>query len=184
VQSLGAAQEVTPTLNLDYTLDNAKLHFAYSPKDIKANFTVGQPEFGVGLDGTFDTKTQQLASYNFALWSSSAERQVVFKHTGTHANATLQNLSLSYFSDLSFAAKFGAAFKFDYPKSVGSVEFGGSYKQSDDLTLRAKINSAGQVGLAFTKSFNRHFDFTIGTQLDLNTANKSKFGFKVNLKNE
>mmetsp|Transcript_21922 Transcript_21922/g.39990 ORF Transcript_21922/g.39990 Transcript_21922/m.39990 type:complete len:291 (-) Transcript_21922:956-1828(-) len=185
VTKAGEAQEVSPTLNVGYNIENARVKFAYNPKTIKANFTAGKPEFGLGLEGKFETQTQKLSEYTFALWSSNAQRHVVFKHTGTSGIAfSLHNLSLSYFSELSKVAQFGASLNFDNKTSEGNIEFGGSYKQSDDVILRAKANSAGLVGLAFTKTFNQHLDFTLGTQLNLNETSKYQFGFKVGLKNE
>jgi hypothetical protein len=182
VSTTGDSQELDPTLNLGYNLDNARLKIAYNPKYVKANFTVGKPDFGVGLDWKIDKATQSLANHTFAVWNSSAERHLVLKHSSTNASLTLQKLSLSYFSELSRTAQFGAAFNFDYPTSERSVEFGGSYKQAEDLEIRAKVSSSGLVGLAFTKNFNQHLDFTFGTQLDTN-SDDFKYGFKINLKN-
>jgi hypothetical protein len=183
VTTTGDSQELDPTLSLGYNLDNARLKIAYNPKYVKANFTVGRPDFGVGLDWKIDKATQSLANHTFALWNSSAERHLVLKHSSTDASLTLQKLSLSYFSVLSRTAQFGAVFDFDYPTSERSVEFGGSYRYAADLELRAKASSSGLVGLAFTKYLNRQLDFTLGTQLDLD-SNDFKYGFKINLKIE
>jgi hypothetical protein len=182
VSTLADTQAVNPTLSLTYNLDHTKLKFAYNPKAFVGILMVGRPDLGVGFDGKFDTRTFKLSSYYLAAWSSNAERTVVLHHNSN--TASLENLTMSYFAKLSSTTHFGAELKFNFPKSEGSLEMGARHSPCADLTCRAKANSAGLIGLAFTKQFNQHLAFTLGTRVDLNSPNKHQFGFKVDLKNE
>lgn len=141
---------------------------------------------GVGLDGKFLASTSRFVNYNLALWYANANQCVVFKHNGSDANKyALGELVLSYYRSLEPTTYIAGLAKFHIPSKSTYLEFGGVYKWPEsNTTLRAKVNSAGLLGLGLTRKLLNCLNLTVGAQFDTTKLRTDsitgyKFGFKL-----
>jgi len=179
-----------PNVSVEYNHANAKakLSFLGNPFILKGSLTAGVPEYGVGLDGKYNTVTKKFSAYNLAAWWFRKHSRLVAKHVSTSSNAIeLGNLEVSYYHKISPKIHIGTRVVNNTKENTTGFEIGGDYKYDENTVLKGKIGTCGGVGMALTRQLNSNLKLTLATGLDskaitTNNLKYLKFRFKLDYK--
>jgi len=90
----------------------------------------------------------------------------------------------NYYQAIGTTTAVGAELIYDLKKSNLNVTVGVRHRLDNDVTLKARADSAGKAALSVQSRVNRHVDVTLGGEVDvqgLNNGKDNKFGFTVSL---
>jgi len=157
---------------------------------ISANFTAGPHRCcGFGLDGAYSFATKRFSAYNAALWINSGPSSIAFKHISKSENAFhLGDFVTSYFRKINDMTQIGGSVTTNWANRDTLLEFGGLYKPFEDSEVKAKLNSAGTLGLSFSNMLRPGVKLTVASAFDtkrVGTAGVTDFnlGFRVDFTN-
>lgn len=176
------------TMSAEYSQPNYKAKVALVAPNTALKFsgTLGNNTHGFALDGKFDLAAGRLVAYNFANYWFSPTHRLVLKHTGSNAaQVTLGDFAVSFHQIISAKSTFAAIAKYSVPKKSTFIEFGGAQVLSDDIELRAKVDSLGLLAASASKAWEG-LKVTVAAQVDLKKAAKTqvsdyKLGVRVDL---
>lgn len=176
-----------PNVSVEYTHAHAKAKLAFlgNPFVVKGSVTTGKGDYGLGLDGKYNTQTQQLQAYNIAAWFFRKHSKLVVKHAGSGAESFENgNLEVSYYHKLSPKVHVASRVVNNLKANTTGFEIGGDYKYDDSTVLKAKIGSTGVVGLALIRQLNQNVKLTLASGVDskaisANDLHDFKFGLRL-----
>ena len=160
--------EADPSISAEYNHSQArgKLTYFTNPSSLKAQVTVGKPEFGAGLDVKLQLDTFKFSSYNTALWWFKDETRLVFKHIGKDVNRLAHgDFEVSYYQELSSTSHLGSKVITNWKSKATTIEVGGDYQYDANTLLKGKINSDGDIGLALSRKLSENLRASVATQL-------------------
>jgi len=141
------------------------------PPAVKVAVVAGKKSYGVGVEAEYEGAAGRLVTYNFLQYYKGKDFRVVLKHVSTDAlHYTPGDFHLSYFSRTSPKTQLAAKALLTWASKAISIEFGASHQYSEDVTLRGKVDSQGQMAAGVTKSFGKDVQVSIGTEVDAKKA--------------
>lgn len=158
-----------PSISAEYNHEQArgKLTYYTDPSSLRAQVTFGKPEFGAGLDTKFQLDSKTFTSYNAAVWWVKKGSKLVLKHIGTNSETfALGNFEVSYFQKLNKDTHLGSKVVANCESKEMTLEVGGDYKYDANTIMKGKINSVGNIGLAFSRAINERLRATIATEVN------------------
>lgn len=181
-------QKLQSVSTVEFTSTNAitKITLSDAPLSLNGNLTVGKPEYGIGLNSTFDLKSHRFTNYIFSLWWFKNNRRIVIKqlNSGKSTDLPLDELHFSYYEKLTHFTRIGALMRYLVHSRSANIEFGGSLELDSKTFLKAKINSDMVAAFSISKVLSDTLKMTLSGQMDgkkVSTAGMNDFRLGVRL---
>jgi len=157
---------------------------------IKASSVFGHSGFLLGLSAEYllGSDHQELRLFNTTVGYATPDYDLsVFgRIVGAEKGGQDKNeIGGTYYHNVREDLSFGAEVCYDISSSESKpkLAFGGSYKLQEDTTLKAKLDTAGVLGLSYSQKFNKNTKLTIGTKIDTGAQSgksSTSMGFAIN----
>lgn len=167
--------QTVSTVEIASTNAITKITLSDAPLSLNGSLTAGKPEYGIGLNGTFDLKSHRFTNYIFSLWWFKNSRRIVVKqlNSGKSTDLPIDELQFSYYEKLTCYTKLGALMKYLVHSRSAHIEFGGSMIIDDHTSLKAKINSEMLAAFSISKNMSDTLKLTLSGQVDGKKASTS-----------
>jgi len=139
-------------------------------------------EYFVGFTQDSDLKElNSVLSYAGPAWDAAA-----FGRMKSLKDDSVNELGLNYFHKVNRDLTVGAEVVFDTANAEAKpkLAFGGQYAFSDDTAVKAKLDTAGRLGLSWAQRYNKNAKIVLATTLDTNALGAkaaSTLGFTLSL---
>jgi len=155
---------------------------------IKASSVFGHNGWLLGLSTEYllGSDHQELRLFNTTIGYGAGDYDLtVFGRIVGGEKGDRNEVGGTYYHNVKEGLSFGAEVVFDTTaaESKPKLAFGGSYKLQEDTTVKAKVDTAGVLGLSYAQKFSKNSKLTIGTKIDTGaTSGKSStsMGFVIN----
>ena len=179
----GSEPRKDPSVGVEYAHEKATGRVAYHTASsvLAVRLTAGRPEYGVGLKAKADVANVSLTALTAALWWIKGNSSLVVRHTGK--GFQLGSLELSYYQELNPSTRLASRVNTDLKSAATHIEVGGDYKLDESTVAKAKINSGGNIGLAFSRELSKNLTATLATEIKTHSIvehsdSDYKFGFR------
>jgi len=131
---------------------------------------VGQQGFLLGGEASYDVNEAQIKHYNFATGYSNPDYNVT-----VHALANLSKFSASYYHRVNADVEAGAQAIYSSKSSTNavSIEVGAKTYLDNAAFIKAKMNSAGVLGLGYTQALRPGVTMSLGIMVDTKNLGKA-----------
>ena len=179
----GSEHRKDPSVGIEYAHEKAtgKVAFHTASSTLAVRLTAGKPEYGVGLKAKADLANPSVTALAAALWWIKGNSSLVVRHTGK--GFQLGSLELSYYQELNPSTRLASRVNTDLKSAATHIEVGGDYKLDESTVAKAKINSGGNIGLAFSRELSKNLTATLATEIKTHSIvehsdSDYKFGFR------
>ena len=183
-QLWGISAHKDPSVSVEYSNEKmtGKMVYHTDNNEIHLQLTGGKPEYGVGLDCKYEFSTKSLQHFIVAGWWTESNRTLALKLMLNSLNTTKVNIS--YYQELNPNARLASFVSTNLSNAVTKIKVGGDYKLDQDTVIKAKINSTGNVGLAFSRKLSSTLSATLATEINTKSLvshadNDYRLGFRV-----
>ena len=174
VNAQPASEKWDGSVSAEYTKphNRAKVALTY-PLAAQLTATGEQGHWIWGLDLKYDQAAQRLTTYDFLGSWNKRLFKFVFKHVSVDKTKyAFGDWVYSYYQSAG-RMKLGSSIIVNWPTKETFLEFGGVYKQADDLKFRAKVNSKGILAAGLTKTCSANLNLSVAIQVDAKKAAKA-----------
>lgn len=154
---------------------NADIKIAENPMTLASSLTLWNKSVGIGGNLGFEIATQSFCSMGLAAWWTKNDTELVVKYEA-------QNLNVYAYKSISDRLKVGGIAQSDSQGKEVKFEAGGSYQYNNDLLLKAKGNTEGNLAFSAEKTIDDNLKVVTTAHGKVYQADlvKFNFGFRIN----
>lgn len=158
-----------------------------SKKDVAASVTVGASGFTLGGDvAASDFSALSALKTRVAYTAGDLDLNLWADVTDKGSDKEKQNVGMSYFYKVNNDWDVAMDIAYDLKPSAGDTKLrvGSQWKQSDDTTWKARMDTTGQLAIAISQKYSDNVAFTLGTSFETTAMDKqgsNKFGWTLNI---
>jgi len=185
--------ETYGTIGLEYTRDYASVAASVDVgkphgTTLKGSAVVGAQGFAVGVETEYfiggESEMKNLTT--FLTYNAPDFEVAAFGRILNNNDEDKNELGVRFFHKVNSDAQIAAEVVFDTANAdvKPKLEIGGQYNLKADTTIKAKLDTAGKLGLSFLVKQNNNAKITFSSTFDLNNPggkNASTFGLTLNL---
>ena len=162
----GSDKRLDPSIALDYHKSTATGRLAYHTESsiIAASVTGGKQEVGAGVDLKYNLKQHELVSVIPAVWWINEQSRLVVKYATD--SFKLGTAHVSYYQKVNPTTTLASKIASNLKSGETEIEVGGEYNFDPSSLIKAKVNSFGNLALAFTRTLSKNFQATVATEIN------------------